>query len=156
MLCYNTCMKIVNRKLQRDYEILETLEVGVMLTGPEVKSIRKEKINLDNSHVKILGNELFLVNADIYPYLLAPKTVQETKRSRKLLIHKKELLRLQTKMHGVSGLTIAPVSCYNKGALIKVEIALVRGRKDIEKRKLEKQRDMARNEKREVKEYLKN
>lgn len=58
-------------------------------------------------------------------------------------------------MHGVSGLTIAPVSCYNKGALIKVEIALVRGRKDIEKRKLEKQRDMARNEKREVKEYLK-
>jgi len=155
MLCYNTCMKIVNRKLQRDYEILETLEVGVMLTGPEVKSIREEKINLDNSHVKILGNELFLVNADIYPYLLAPKTVQETKRSRKLLIHKKELLRLQTKMHGVSGLTIAPVSCYNKGALIKVAIALVRGRKDIEKRKLEKQRDMARNEKREVKEYLK-
>lgn len=73
-------MKIVNRKLQRDYEILETLEVGVMLTGPEVKSIREEKINLDNSHVKILGNELFLVNADIYPYLLAPKTVQETKK----------------------------------------------------------------------------
>lgn len=149
-------MKIVNRKLERDYEILEKLEVGVMLTGPEVKSIREEKINLDNAHVKILGNELFLVNADIYPYLLAPKSTQETKRSRKLLIHKKELLRLQTKMHGASGLTIAPISCYNKGALIKVEIALVRGRKDIEKRKLDKQRDMARNEKREVKEYLKN
>lgn len=149
-------MKIVNRKLQRDYEILEKLEVGIILTGPEVKSIREEKLSLDNSHVKILGNELFLVNADIYPYLLAPKDVQETKRSRKLLIHKSELLRLQTKMHRASGLTIAPVSCYNKGALIKLEIALVRGRKDIEKRKLEKQRDMARNEKREVKEYLKN
>ena len=78
MLCYNTCMKIVNRKLQRDYEILETLEVGAMLTGPDVKSIREEKINLDNSNVKILGNELFLVNADIYPYLLAQKYVQET------------------------------------------------------------------------------
>jgi len=148
-------MKIVNRKLQRDYEILEKLEVGIMLTGPEVKSVREEKLSLDNSHVKVLGNELFLVNADIYPYLLAPKNIQETKRSRKLLIHKGELLRLQTKMSRASGLTIAPVSCYNKGALIKLEIALVRGRKDIEKRKLEKQRDMARNEKREVKEWTK-
>lgn len=148
-------MKIVNRKLQRDYEILEKLEVGIMLTGPEVKSVREEKITLDNSHVKVLGNELFLVNADIYPYLLAPKAIQETKRSRKLLIHKSELLRLQTKMSRASGLTIAPVSCYNKGALIKLEIALVRGRKDIEKRKREKQKDIARNEKREAKEYLK-
>lgn len=148
-------MKIVNRKLQRDYEVLEKLEVGIMLTGPEVKSVREEKMSLDTAHVKIIQDEMFLVNADIYPYQFAPRDIQEAKRSRKLLLRKSELLRLQTKMHGASGLTIAPVSCYNKGGLIKVEIALVRGRKDIEKRKLEKHRDIARNEKREVKEYLK-
>ena len=79
--CYNKGMKIVNRKLQRDYEILVKLAVGVMLTGPEVKYVREEKLSLDNSHVKVLGNELFLVNADIYPYLLAPKDIQETKKS---------------------------------------------------------------------------
>ena len=57
--CYNKGMKIVNRKLQRDYEILVKLAVGVMLTGPEVKYVREEKLSLDNSHVKVLGNELF-------------------------------------------------------------------------------------------------
>ncbi len=149
-------MKIVNRKLQRDYEVIETLEVGIMLTGPEVKSVREEKVNLDSAHVKIIQNELFLVNAEIYPYNLAASLGQEAKRSRKLLIHKAELLRLQTKMHGASGLTIAPVSCYNKGSLIKLEIALVRGRKDIEKRKLVKHRDIAMNQKREAKEWMKN
>lgn len=149
-------MKIVNRRINRDYEVLETLEVGIILTGPEVKSVRAEKMSLETAHVKIIQNELYLVNAEIYPYHLAPILTQEAKRSRKLLIHKAEFLRLTTKMHGASGLTIAPVSCYNKGALIKLEIALVRGRKDIEKRKLEKNRDVVRNEKREAKEWMKN
>lgn len=149
-------MKVLNRKLQRDYEVLETYEAGIVLTGPEVKSIREEKISLDSAHVKLLQGELFLVNADIYPYLYAPRAAQEPKRTRKLLLRKDEMIRLQTKLHGASGLTIAPVSCYNKGALIKIEIALVRGRKDIEKRKLEKKRKIERRDNREVKEYLKN
>ena len=148
-------MKFINRKAKRDYEILEALEVGIMLTGPEVKSVREQKMSLDTAHVKILQDELFLVNAEIYPYHLAPIASQDAKRSRKLLIHKKELLRLRTKMHGASGLTIVPLSCYNKGSLIKIEIALVRGRKDIEKRKIEKKREIARKEKREAKEYMK-
>lgn len=148
-------MKIVNRKLQRDYEVLETYEAGVVLTGAEVKSVREEKMNLDNAHVKLLQGELVLVNADIYPYQFAPRATQEPKRTRKLLIRKDEIIRLQTKLHGASGLTIAPVSCYNKGALIKIEIALVRGRKDIEKRKLEKKRKIEQRDNREVKEWMK-
>ena len=97
---------------------------------------------------------VFLINAQIPIYEYAKIEGYDPKRSRKLLLHKKELLRLRTKIAS-GGLTLAPKSCYNKGPLIKLEIALVKGRKDIEKRKLEKNRDIKRNEKREVKDYMK-
>ncbi|MBI1862530.1 SsrA-binding protein, partial [Candidatus Microgenomates bacterium] len=76
-------MRILNRKFGREYEELEQFEVGIMLTGPEVKSIRAEKIKLDDSFVKVIGGELFLVNAEIYPYQYARPDKQESKRSRK-------------------------------------------------------------------------
>jgi len=147
-------MRIVNRKFHREYEEMERLEVGVALTGGEVKSIRAGHLKLDDAFVKLIGDELFLVNANIPAYSFADNKNYEPKRSRKLLLHRKELLRFQVKMAS-GGLTMAPVSCYNKGRQIKLEIALVRGRKDIEKRKIEKERDVKRQEKREMKEYLK-
>ncbi len=148
-------MKIVNRKFHRDYHEIERYEAGIVLTGAEVKSIRAGRLNLDDSFVRILSDEPYLINAQIPAYEYARQDGYDAKRSRKLLLHKKELIRILTKIRGGGSLTLAPVACYNKGPLIKLEIALARGRKELEKRKLEKARDIKREEKREVKEFLK-
>ncbi|MBI3366844.1 SsrA-binding protein SmpB [Candidatus Roizmanbacteria bacterium] len=146
-------MKIVNRKFHREYQEIEKYEVGIVLNGAEVKSVRKERLKLEDAFVKILGSEAYLVNAQIPLYEYAQIPGYDLKRSRKLLLHKKELVRLKTKIASGGSLTLVPVSCYNKGGLIKLEIALVKGRKDAEKRRLEKKKDIERQEKREVKEY---
>jgi SsrA-binding protein len=130
-------MKVINRHLSRDYEILDTVEAGIALTGPETKSIFLKQINLDAAHVKITDGEAFLVNADIQKYPYAKQDEYDPKRTRKLLLHKKELLKLQVKTAS-KGFTIVPVSCYDKGPYIKFEIALVRGRRDLEKKKIQK------------------
>lgn len=148
-------MKIINRKFNREYREIEKYEAGISLIGSEVKSIRAGRIKLDDAFVRIMEDgSACLINAEIPVYEFARSQNYDPKRTRKLLLHKKELIRLKTKMTS-AGLTLAPKSCYNKGPLIKLEIALVKGRQDIEKRKLEKKRDIARNEKREAKEYLK-
>ncbi len=148
-------MKIINRKFIREYKEIENLEVGIALTGSEVKSIRLSRLKLDDAFVRIMEDgSAYLINAEIPIYEFARNQNYDPKRTRKLLLHKRELIRLRTKMTS-AGLTLAPKSCYNKGPLIKLEIALVKGRKEIEKRKLEKKRDIARNEKREAKEYIK-
>ncbi len=147
-------MKIINKKFHRDYQEIECYEAGIALTGDEVKSIRLGRIKLEDSYVKFINNELYLINCHIVQYPFSINKNYNPTRSRKLLLHKKELVRIQTKMKG-AGLTIAPKSCYNKGKLIKIEIALVRGRKEIEKRKLEKAKDIKKEEEKQVKEYLK-
>ena len=148
-------MKIINRKFNREYRELEKYEAGIALTGAEVKSIRAGRLKLDDAYVRIMGDgSAYLINAEIPIYELARSPNYESKRTRKLLLHRRELTRMKTKMAS-GGLTLAPKSCYNKGPLIKLEIALAKGRKDLEKRKLEKQRHIKRNEKREAKEYLK-
>ncbi len=147
-------MKIINRKFHREYREIERYEAGIVLTGAEVKSIRAGGLRIDDAFVRIIGSEVHLINADIPIYKFARNDTYESKRTRKLLLHKRELLKLKVKMAS-GGLTLAPVSCYNKGPLIKLEIALVKGRKDIEKRKLEKTRDIKIREEREIKEYVK-
>ena len=148
-------MKIINRKFHREYQELEKFETGIVLFGAEVKSIRDGRLKLDDAFVKILGSEAYLVNAQIPLYEYARIPGYDAKRSLKLLLHKKELIRLKTKIASGGSLTLAPVSCYNKGALIKLKIALVKGRKDIEKGRLEKKKDIERQEKREAKEWIK-
>jgi len=147
-------MKIINRKFHRDYREIQKYEAGIVLTGAEVKSIRSGRLRIDDAFVRIIGSEAYLINAEIPIYEFARNSAYESKRSRKLLLHKRELLKLKVKMAS-GGLTLAPVSCYNKGPHIKLEIALVKGRKDIEKRKLEKKRDIKIREEREMKEYIK-
>lgn len=147
-------MKVINRKLLREYEVLETFEAGVVLDGPETKSVFLKQINIDDAHVRLTNGEAFLINADIQKYKFAKQDTYEPKRSRKLLLHKKELLKLQVKTAS-KGYTIVPVSCYDQGPYIKFEIALVRGRRDLEKKKIQKKQEIARDEKREAKEYLK-
>ena len=146
-------MKIINKKFHRNYREIEKYEAGIVLTGAEVKSIRSGGLRIDDAFVRIMDGGIFLINAEISIYKFARNDTYESKRSRKLLLHKKELLKLKIKMAS-GGLTLAPVSCYNKGHHIKLEIALVKGRKDIEKRKVEKQRDIKIREEREIKEYV--
>jgi SsrA-binding protein len=147
-------MKVANRMLSRDYEVLDTVEAGIVLTGPEAKSTFLKHINLDAAHVKIVDGSAYLVNADIQKYTFAKQDEYDPKRTRKLLLHKKELLKLQVKTAS-KGFTIVPACCYSKGPYIKFEIALVRGRRDLEKKKIQKKQEIVRDEKRDMKEFLK-
>jgi SsrA-binding protein len=148
-------MKIINRKFNRDYQEIERFEAGISLTGAEVKSIRSGRMKLEDSFVRIIGSEVYLVNAEIPIYEYARPQGYDLRRSRKLLLHRKEILRLKGKISSHSGLTLAPISCYNKHGLVKLEIALAKGRKSVDKKNLEKRREIERREEREAKEYLK-
>ena len=147
-------MKIVNRQAFRDYEPLEKYEAGIALTGAEVKAIKQGRIVLNGSYVKIIDSQAVLVGAQIQPYQFARPESYEPQRTRKLLLHKKEILKLQTKMASGSNLTIVPIACYNKSGKIKIEIALARGRKNWERKRVEKERDEKRRVERELKEEI--
>lgn len=146
-------MKITNRKFNRDFEVVEIYEAGISLTGSEVKTIRTGGLKLENAFVKLLDDGPYLVNAEIPHYKFSHPQGYDSRRSRKLLLHKSELIRLKTKINSAKGLTIIPMSCYNKRARFKLEIALCKGHKEVEKRKLEKNRDIEREEKKKIKEY---
>lgn len=148
-------MKIYNRKFHRDYQEIEKYEAGISLTGAEVKSVRMRRMRLEEAFVKIMASGAYLMNAEIPIYQYARPEGYDLRRSRKLLLHKQELVRLKTKLNSGRGLTIVPVSCYNKKHLIKLEIALAKGRREIEKKKLEKKRDIKREEEKAMKEYIK-
>ena len=141
--CYNIPMKIVNKKASFNYEILESLEAGIMLTGAEVKSIKGGRINLGDAYVKVIDNELWLVNADIPKYQYSTDKLYDSSRSRKLLINRQQLTRLQSKIKQ-GNLTLIPVSVYTVRGFIKVEVGLAKGRKYHEKREREKERDLDR------------
>ena len=143
-------MKVVNRRVHYDYEVLESFEVGIVLTGAEVKSIRGSRISLEGSFVKIIGSEIYLVNAQIFPYPYARPEGYDAKRTRKLLLHKKEIISFKTKL--ASGrLTIVPLECYNTHGFIKMKIGLARGKKEYEKREKLRRKDIDRDTEREVK-----
>ncbi len=148
-------MKVFNRKYQREYQKLESYEAGIALIGSEVKTAKEGHIKLEDSFVKLVGTDVMLINAEIQIYKYSRPADYDPRRSRRLLLHKKEIVRLRTKLASGDRLTLIPISCYNKGPLIKLEIALSRGRQDLEKRKLVKQRDIKIAENREAKEYMK-
>ena len=133
-----------HKKARFDYEILEELEAGIELLGHEVKALRGKQGKLEGSHVIVRGGEAYLVGASIPPY--QPKNTEEgydPARSRKLLLTKKELAALSG-YEGQKGLTIVPLSVYNKGSKLKVGLAVVRGRKKYDKRAVLKKRDTER------------
>lgn len=142
-------MKVINRRARYDYELLEKFEAGIALTGPEVKSAKGGKISLEEGFVRLRDNEAWLFNAHIHPYPFADNRDYDPRRARKLLLRKKELLKLEQKTKG-KGLTIVPVSCYTKGNLVKLKIALARGKKKYEKREVKKKRDIEREIAREL------
>ncbi len=123
-----------NRKARYSYQIGETFEAGIQLAGTEVKSLRQSKANIAESYVSPEGSEVWLVNAYIPEYLQANRFNHETRRPRKLLLHKREIDRL---IGGVQreGMTVVPLRLYfNERGRAKVEIALARGKKLLDKR----------------------
>ncbi|SRR3989338_490562 len=133
-----------NRKARFDYEILEKYEAGIELLGVEVKSVRGGRMLLEGAFVIVRGGEAFLINAYIPPF--QPQNVfadYDPLRNRKLLLTKKEIAALAGSERNKS-LTIAPIALYNKGKKIKVEIALVRGKKKRDKREDIKKREVGR------------
>ena len=136
-------MKIFNKKATFDYTILEHLEAGVNLTGAEVKSIKGGHAQLTGAFVRIIGSEAYLVNAQIFPYIYARPEGFDPRRTRKLLLHKSELIRLKSKLDS-SNLTLIPLSWYTKGPLVKLEIGLARGKKQHEKREVKRKEDQRR------------
>lgn len=141
----------VNKFAKSDYDLQETIEGGLMLTGAEVKSTKAGNIKLQGSFLSVEKDELYLKNAHIGKY--RPAGVQEDydpMRSRKVLIHRKEIKKIGDKKHS-QGLTIVPIRVYTKGGLVKIEFALARGKKKHEKRESIKKRDVDRKIKEEMK-----
>jgi SsrA-binding protein len=130
-----------NKKASMDYELLDRFEAGIELFGLEVKSIRKKQMKLEGSRVLVRGGEAYLLNAAIPPYQPSntPKDY-DPERPRRLLFNKKELLELSSK-ESQKGLTIIPVSVYNKGRNIKIEVRVARRKKKADKREDLKKRD---------------
>jgi len=138
-----------NRKARHDYAVSETIEAGIVLTGPEVKSLRNGGGNLRDSYAVIRGGEVYVNNMHISPYDKASIHNMDPTRSRKLLMHKREIERLSSKVKE-KGLTLIPLSVYLKGSLIKLELGLAKGRKSYDKKQAIKERDVLREMEREV------
>lgn len=136
-------MKINNRKAHFEYLTIDKFEAGVVLTGAETKSLYLGQATLDEAYVKEINGELFLLNAHIHPYKYASNIKTDPKRTRKLLLNKKEILNILGKLKQ-GNLTVIPLSWYNKGRKIKLEIALAKGKKAWEKREAIKKRDLNR------------
>lgn len=149
-------MKVINKTLHHNYEVLEEHEAGIVLTGGEVKSMQLGRVKLEAAYVKLRADGAYLVNAEIFRYPFDSSREYNPTKERKLLLHKKEIIRLQSKLQSRPNLTIAPVSCYNRGKLFKCKIALVAGKKDTQKRKDQKQREIKRKQEKAIKEYVKN
>ena len=142
---------IKNKKATFNYEILEKFDAGIELFGYEVKSIKNKNGNLKGSHITVRGGEVFLLNVNIPPYQPANTPDNyDPERNRRLLLTKKEIRKL-AELETKRGLTIIPISMYNKSGKIKVEIAVVRGKKKFDKRESIKKRDMKRDVEREIK-----
>lgn len=149
-------MKSVNKTARRDFEIVSTIEVGVVLTGSEVKSAKKEGIQLKDSYVKIVSGVPMLIHSHIPHYKQASYDKQhDPDRTRNLLMHKKEILKLQTKLKEKQNLTIIPLSCYVKSGMIKCEIALAKRRKNWQVKKVEQNRTETRRIEKDIRERLK-
>ena len=133
-------MKIINKKALHNYHILERIEAGVVLSGSEVKSIRAGRIDLGVAYVRILNGEAYLVNANIPRYNQSADQEYDATKSRKLLLHKAQIDSLMGKSVG-KGITLLPVSMYEKSNRFKVEVGLGKSKKEFDKRRIVKEKD---------------
>ncbi len=132
-----------NRKAYHDYHIQDSLEAGIALTGSEIKSIRASRVNLRDAYVRPEGGELWLLNAHIARYEASGRSSHEPTRPRRLLLHRKEINNLTSKV-AEKGLTLVPLRLYLKDSIAKVEVALGKGKKLYDKREAIARRDLER------------
>lgn len=143
-------MEIHNRQARYNYEIMETFEVGIVLKGTEIKSIRNGKANLKDSYAIIKHGEVFLLNMHISPYEQGNIFNHSETRTRKLLMHKKEIIKLNNKL-SLEGYSLVPLKLYFKNGKAKIELGLAKGKKLYDKRETIKKRDIEREIKKNMK-----
>lgn len=142
---------VSNRRATHDYEILETFEAGIALQGTEIKSLRSNGGSLQESYVKVIGQEIWLLGCHIAPYKFGNIHNHEERRDRKLLMHKREINKMREATQE-KGLTLIPLSFYLKNGRVKVKVAIAKGKKTIDKRATIKERD----DKRRMQKVMKN
>ena len=145
-------MEILNRKARFNYFVLEEIECGIELFGNEVKSIREGSCNIKDSYAVVKNNEVFVINMFIKKYKDASIFAADETRSRKLLLHKKEILKLKDNLE-VEGYTLVPLKVYFVKNKVKLLLGVCKGKKNFDKRDAIKDRDMKINAQRELKNY---
>jgi SsrA-binding protein len=145
-----TKLIVENRKAYHEYTILERLEAGIELAGTEVKSIRQGRVNINDSYAGVDHGELWLYDMHISPYEQGNRFNKEPLRPRRLLMHKREIMRLFGSVRQ-DGLTLVPTRLYFKNGRVKVEISLARGKKNFDKRDSEAKREAGREIERRLK-----
>lgn len=143
-------MEIINRKAKFDYFTYETYEAGIVLTGTEIKSVRNGKANIKDSYAIIRDDEAYLLNAHISLYKEGSSFNHEEQRTRKLLLHKKEILKIKNKLD-IEGYTLIPLKMYFKGEKLKVLLGVCKGKKNYDKKRSLKERDIMREASRNLK-----
>ncbi len=143
-------MEILNRKARFNYEIIDTIECGIVLKGTEIKSIRAGKANIKDSYGIIKNNEVYILNMHISPYENGGVFNHDETRTRKLLLHKNQILKLKNKLE-LDGFTLVPLKLYFVNGRAKIELGLCRGKKIYDKRESSKKRDIERELKKQYK-----
>ena len=136
-------MEVINREARFNYFIQEETECGIVLTGTEIKAIREGKVNLKDSYAKIRNNEVYLLNTHISEYKEGNIFNHNPRRTRKLLLHKREILKLRDKVEQ-EGLTLVPLKLYMQKNKVKILLGLCKGKKNFDKRETMKERDLKR------------
>lgn len=140
-----------NRKARHDYTVIETIEAGMVLKGTEIKAIRNRRVNLKDGYVRVRDGEAYLVNVHISPYEQGNLFNHDPLRTRKLLMHKKQIAKLTAKTKN-TGVTLIPLKLYIKNGFAKVLVGVAKGKKQYDKRQDLKQKDMNREINRTLKE----
>lgn len=136
-------MEILNRKARFNYDVIDTIECGIVLKGTEIKSIRAGKANIKDSYGIVKNNEVYILNMHISPYENGGVFNHEETRTRKLLLHKNEILKLKNKLE-LEGFTLIPLKVYFVNGKAKIELGLCKGKKLYDKREDVKKRDIER------------
>ncbi len=144
-------MEILNRKARYDYEIFDRFEAGIVLTGTEIKSIRNGSANLKDSYAIVKNHEVYILNMFVAEYKEGNIFNHEETRTRKLLLHKKEILKIEDKIN-IKGYTLIPIKLYFDKGKAKIELGIAKGKHTYDKKETIKQRDIER----ETQKMLKN
>ena len=145
-------IEIKNKKAYFDYFIEDTYETGIVLTGTEIKSVRKGSSNLKDTYVRVKNNEIFLINMFIAPYENGNIFNHEERRERKLLLHKKEIYKIRDKVQK-EGYSLVPLKLYLKNGKAKILLGIAKGKKTYDKRQALKEKDIKRDLQKMVNKY---